>query len=204
MQSVQDNWKSHFDLFKDIPNRPAATLQKVLDLTKNTTAPVKSAIDLGCGAGSDTFALLKNGWSVLAVDSSEEAIRSVEEKCPKEVSTKLRVLRSDFETLADLPVSHLVNASFSLPFCHPDSFTTFWEKINESIAGKGYFSGHFFGKNDGWSENPDMTFHDETQVRRLFQGFRLEAFREVNEMGKTVAGTEKHWHVFHVVAHKTS
>ena len=41
----------------------------------NLNLPPKQAIDLGCGAGRDTIALLKNNWEVLAIDKENtEAI----------------------------------------------------------------------------------------------------------------------------------
>lgn len=39
-------------------------------------------IDLGCGAGHDTGVLLGKGYSVLACDCSQEAIRLISERCP--------------------------------------------------------------------------------------------------------------------------
>lgn len=44
-----------------------------------------------------------------------------------------------------------------------------------------------------------MTFHTEEQVRRMFEGFEVEYFYEMDEDGKAVSGP-KHWHVFTVIA----
>ena len=47
-----------------------------------------------------------------------------------------------------------------------------------------------------------MTFHSKNDIEFLFSDFKVEAFKEVNKVGKTISGKEKHWHVFHVVARK--
>jgi hypothetical protein len=47
-----------------------------------------------------------------------------------------------------------------------------------------------------------MTFHTREEAERLFAGFELERFDELDEDGETALGTPKHWHVFNVVARK--
>ena len=39
--------------------------------------------------------------------------------------------------------AHLINASFSIPFCRPESFNRLWENIVEAININGRFSGIF-------------------------------------------------------------
>lgn len=91
----------------------------------------------------------------------------------------------------------LVNACFSLPFCHPENFDSLWKKIVESIFPNGRFAGHFFGINDSWATDPEKTFHKKEQILNLFTGFELDFFEEIEKAGKSIDGKEKNWHVFH-------
>jgi len=86
------------------------------------------AIDLGCGDGTETLALLAHGWSVLAVDSTPEAIEWVIRRAPEEDRDRLQVQVITFQ-LARFPPANLIYAGLSLPFCSPEDFLLVWRKI---------------------------------------------------------------------------
>ncbi len=199
---MNKNWRSHFEIESKELKRPAATLSKALSLFDESDLNDKTAVDLGFGAGSDTFDLLKNGWSVLAIDNSQDAIDKMSEKTSGYDDLPLTLELSSFEALQSLPKVSLVNATFSLPFCHPERFFELWKLIEDSIYKEGFFAGHFFGPDDDWSVNEEMTFLNQIEVEKLLRNFQIEVIKEVNEVGKTVANTQKHWHVFHIVARK--
>jgi len=197
-----ESWKKHYKHLEGKAMPPAATLNKALQLFAQEQHPVQKghAIDLGCGNGIDTIAMLENGWQVLAIDKQQEALSQLNSSMPAELNNALTTQCTSFENLTELPQSALVNATFSLPFCKPDSFDLLWQIISNCLLPEGRFAGHFFGKEDSWATNTNMTFHTAEAVKKLFPNFTLEAFQEVNKQGKTVSGQEKHWHVFHVVA----
>lgn len=158
------------------------------------------AIDLGCGDGTETVVLLSRGWNVLAVDGEPAAIKRLMEKVPQEGQVRLQTQVAKFESVT-LPASDLIHASLSLPFCHPDRFSTLWEKIRDAVKSGGRFAGQFFGVRDSWANEKDMTFHTEEQVRALLEDFETESFHEMDEDGTATSGP-KHWHVFTVIARK--
>jgi SAM-dependent methyltransferase len=189
------------DYYQQCHGRPPRdTLVKALELF-STPLAVPFAIDLGCGAGQDTLALLQAGWRVLAIDAEPEAIMRVRAVLPS-ANISLETMISSFETLTALPLADLVNASFCLPFCYPAHFETLWHKIVAALPVNGRFAGNFFGPNDSWANNPQMTFNTRAQIDALFQLFEIEFFREDDEDGQTACGKDKHWHVFSVVARK--
>lgn len=199
---MAESWTQHYHHF-DLQKTPAAaTLRKALELFEQQPLAAKQSVDLGCGSGIDTFAMLSAGWQVLAIDQEPEALRKVTEATPPPFQEALKTQSQSFETLSALPTCGLVNASFSLPFCRPQHFPALWQRITGAIVTGGRFAGHLFGVHDEWSTREEMTFFTTEEAQALFSGFELEALKEVDGPGKTAAGATKHWHVFHIVARK--
>jgi len=169
------------------------------------------AVDLGCGTGRDTIELLRRGWRVLAIDAEEEAIeRLLEQKDVLAAADRLETAVADFES-ATWPPCDLVNGSFAFPFCPPEPFPAFWERVGSSLRPGGRVSGQLFGERDEWapgapgsprtwSSPSAMTFHTRSEVEDLLRGYEVEQLLEIEEDGQTAIGEAKHWHLFHVVA----
>lgn len=198
---MDTNWAKHYQKVEENNLPPSATLAKALALFDKEKLDFRIAADLGCGTGIDTFYLLENEWEVIAIDNQTQAITQLKINVPERHNTKLTVITGDFEIIT-LPKVLLVNACFSLPFCHPENFDSLWKKIVESILPNGRFAGHFFGVNDSWAIDPEKTFHTKEQILNLFTEFELEYFEEIKKVGKSIDGKEKNWHVFHIVAKK--
>ncbi|HEX6401287.1 MAG TPA: class I SAM-dependent methyltransferase [Actinomycetota bacterium] len=159
------------------------------------------AVDLGCGQGFETAELLRRGWEVVAIDATEEAIRRLRRRIPDSHAPRLRTVVSRMEDV-DVPAADLVHASFSLPFCPPESFPRLWSAIREAIRPRGRFAGELFGDRDTWASIEEgMTFFDIASARALFDGMELESFVEEENDGE---GWDemKHWHVFHAIARR--
>ena len=160
--------------------------------------PGRHAIDLGCGDGTETVALLELSWSVLAVDGEPAAIRRLMQRVPPESRARLQTQVAKFEDVVLTPAD-LVHASLSLPFCAPKHFLRLWNKIVSAIKPGGRFAGQFFGVRDSWAVGRNMNFQTEEQVRGLLQSFEIESLHELDEDGQATSGP-KHWHVFTIIA----
>jgi tellurite methyltransferase len=156
------------------------------------------AIDLGCGAGIDTLAMLSRGWRVFATDAEREAIDRLRARVPGDLAGRLETRVSPMEEV-ELPPADLLFASFSLFFCDPARFPDVWRRIGAALAGGGRFVGELLGDRDTWAPEADMSSFAESQARSLFDGWTIERFDEEEEDGEACSGP-KHWHVFHVVA----
>ena len=196
--SQEDNgWKEYYQKLKGRAPRPL--LLDVLAYYPETSTQ-RTAIDLGCGDGTESALLLERGWNVLAVDAQPAAIEHLMEKVSAEDKSRLQTQVAKFSEVV-LPQADLVHASLSLPFCEPEHFPTFWDKVVAAIKPGGRFAGQFFGLKDSWANNPEMTFHTEDQFRLLFDGFAMQSFHELDEDGSSSSGP-KHWHIFTVIARK--
>lgn len=202
-QQAGPNWKTFYERQDGREPRPLFVEALARFDAKPNPASRLHAIDLGCGDGAETLALLKAGWQVLAIDREPTAMTYVQAKVGPELQPQLQVMVAAFEAL-ELPETDLVYAGFSLPFCRPDYFDRLWAHITARIRLGGRFAGQLFGVRDTWANNPEMTFHAEAQVSRLLaHGFETETLREIDEDGQALSGP-KHWHVFDIIARKVT
>ncbi|MGB3509408.1 MAG: class I SAM-dependent methyltransferase [Microcoleaceae cyanobacterium] len=195
------DWSTYYKICMGRP--PRHTLLRALECFNVNSSSTESrfAVDLGFGTGRDTIELLERGWQVLAIDSQKEAIDCLL-SYPKLALEGLETRICCFEELI-LPKSiDLVNASFSLPFCSPEYFGDFWEKIVFSLRCGGRFCGQFFDDRDSWATRTSMSHHTREQVEELLQAFEIEFFEEEDYLGKTALDEQKNWHIFHIVACK--
>lgn len=159
------------------------------------------AIDLGCGSGRDTVELLRRGWRTLAVDAEAVAIRELLARGDLPHPDRLETRISRFEDL-DPPEADLINASFALPLCDPAVFPAVWRRIVSALKPGGRFAGQLYGERDSWHGRPGITTLSRADAMALFAGLTLELFEEEEDDSVTPRGTPKHWHIFHVVAHR--
>jgi SAM-dependent methyltransferase len=158
------------------------------------------AVELGCGDGTESAALLAQGWRVLATDREAEAIALLLAKVPPEHRERLEALVTPSEDLS-LPPCDLVYAGYSLPFTPPGRFEGMWAGLVRALRPGGYFAGQFFGERDSWNTNPSMTFHTRAEALRLLAPLEVAILREREEDGNAFTGP-KHWHIFDVIARK--
>ena len=192
------NWIGYYDAQEG--REPRELLTEVLRAF-DADGRVGSAVDLGCGDGADSLALLERGWDVLSIDAQDDAIRRLRARLTDDVAARSTTVVSPMQVV-DLPRADLVFASFSLPFCPPEAFPDLWARIRASLHPGGRFAGEPFGDRDTWASDPEMTFHDVDAARALFDGLELESFVEEDEDGEAFEGP-KHWHVFHLIAKRT-
>jgi tellurite methyltransferase len=196
--TADDNdWSGYYD--GQVGREPRDLLLEVLASFEREER-TGTAVDLGCGIGIETAELIGRGWSVLAVDAQEEAIRRVRRRIVARDAPRLRTEVSRMEGVT-FPPADLVFASFSLPFCRPEAFPDLWGRLRSSLRPGARFAGELFGDRDTWASDPQMTFFHVEAARRLFDGLELESFVE-EEKDDEGWNEQKHWHVFHVIARR--
>jgi SAM-dependent methyltransferase len=186
-------WAEYYDA--NTAREPRPMLIDVLDAFE----PLRGeAVDLGCGQGVDTLAMLERGWTVLATDTEDDAIARVRARIPAALAPGLRTVVSPMETV-ELPPVDLVWASYSLFYCDPGRFADVWARIRSSLRPGGRFAGQFLGDRDTWAPQGDRSAFPVEEVRALLDGLEVERFEEEDEDGEAFSGP-KHWHLFHVIA----
>ncbi|WP_328464752.1 class I SAM-dependent methyltransferase [Actinoplanes sp. NBC_00393] len=181
------------------------TSRQVRDLCRHAMALAgpgagRTAIDLGCGAGRETRALLDAGWRVVAVDSEPgteaRLLRTIGGRHPA-----LTVRTCGFEAVSELPAADLVYAGYALPFQPRSSFDQLWTAIRSALRPGGRVAVDVFGDHDSWAGDPAMTFLPEAEARALVDGLETEHWHEQDAPGPAFSGP-KHWHVFELIARR--
>lgn len=179
-------------------NRPSPLLKKFFIYGYNKQLKGYTAIDLGCGAGNDTVELIDKGFDVTAIDSE----MGVKEFLQRRVSDseKLDIIINDFSKI-DLPKADLISANFSLFFVK-DNFNIFIQNMLKSVNEDGFFIGNFLGKEDDWA-NTKTTIEKEALLD-FFKDFKMYYFSEEKYYKDTASGKNKFWHIYTVIAQKSS
>ena len=189
------HWSAYNAAQGDRPPRPLC--REVMGLAGPGRG--RTAIDLGCGAGTETRALLRQGWRVIAVDSAPTTQEHVLAATADLDRDGLSIRTSSFADLGELPPADLVHAGYSLPYATPEVFAPLWQRIRSILRPGGWFAGNLFGDRDSWAGTVDGTFLTREHTLDLFTGMEVVRFDEEDEDGHAFSGP-KHWHVFHVVA----
>jgi tellurite methyltransferase len=185
-------WSDYYEANDERAPRPM-----LLDALASFPTP-GDAVDLGCGSGIDTAAMLDRGWRVFAADAEREAIRRLRARVPPTAADRLRTAVTRMEDV-ELPRADLVWAGFSLFFCDPARFPDVWGRIAAAVRPGGRFGGQLLGERDTWAPDDGITAFAPVEAKRLFDGWTIERFEEEENDGEACSGP-KHWHVFHVVA----
>lgn len=182
---------------------PHKTLLLALEYFAKENIIVGNAADLGAGTGRDTLFLLKSKWQVFSLDAEQLAIDIILNRVDADDVSNLEVQVASFSEMAIPKELNLINASYSLPFCKPMDFDRCWETIVDSITEGGRFCGQFFGEDDEWADNPELTIHTHEKILELLESrFQIEHLQIEKGLLPCANGNMKRWHVYHVVAKK--
>jgi len=155
------------------------------------------ALELGAGIGTGARFLLDHGLTVTAVDAEPEAAEALRQFLPAK-----HVIEALMQHVSlGYKAYDVVVAGFSLFFLTRAEFEAFWPRIVTSIKPGGLFMGQFLLPNDDWGKAGYLT-HSAEELQSLFAPFQILHKEEVERDGKTSQGTDKHWHVLHVLAKK--
>ncbi|WP_271273661.1 class I SAM-dependent methyltransferase [Aliamphritea hakodatensis] len=196
-EATEARWQKYYAQVSAQPHR------KLTAMAVKALAPAlqKTAVDCGCGTGSDIAYLLEQGFDVQGFDIREEPLDVCRQRfsgCPQ-----LRLTQADFMGFEYSPVS-LIVANSSLFFCPQPGFPDVWQRMMAALPAGGIFSGDLLGVNDSWVNSPDhdVSAFTAAQVDELFTGFEIICRNERDEPGQTALGRSKHWHMHTVIARK--
>jgi trans-aconitate methyltransferase len=187
------DWAGYYRWIEGRAVRPL--LQRALT-EYGEVSPGATAVDIGCGDGTETRALLEAGFSVTAMDSAEASLDLLA-RLPETGST-LTLVHAPMQD-AELPAADLVFAALSLPFCPRPAFDALWSRVRGALRPGGLLACDLFGDRHDWASEGQGTFMTRAEVLDRVAGLDLRSLHEIEEEARTYRGPT-HWHDFQVVA----
>ena len=179
---------------------PHEVVQKIIEKKEKGVA-----IDIGVGAGRDTVALLKNGWSVIGIDINDTS-KMIKENLTKEEIKRFKFIFDDV-TNVEFEKSDLVISFNVLSFIDKKSIKYVIEKIKNSLNKEGIVILNFFGKEDGFRNREsglknknEIYLYDELEIKELLKDFEIIKLNEIKTDEISGDGVMKHWHIYTVIA----
>ena len=158
-----------------------------------------NCLDIAAGALNETKDMLKRGCKVTAIDSNDQITQLAKQITTTNLTTVV-------STMEDYKYGQnkfdFIVAMFALPFITQEKFENTFLNITLSLKKSGIFAFHLFGKNDDWSKNKKMAFHDKDSIDKLLKNVRILKLKEIEDKGETANGQDKHWHIFQVIIRK--
>jgi SAM-dependent methyltransferase len=158
------------------------------------------AIEIGFGDGTESLALLRAGWRLLAVDPTPQAAEYLREQAPADVADRLDIRTAPAQAV-ELPPFDLLYAGYALSFLETNDFRRFWTGVRAVLRPGGIVIVNVFGVRDTWAGDTFMTFVNRDAVERMAAGLEILALDEEDVDGDSFVGP-KHWHVFDLVARR--
>lgn len=197
-------WTEYYANRATRPEPRPLLLKALRELSQEGVGPGR-AVDLGCGEGSDTAELLRQGWTVHAVDASQEGVDRARAQAEVDgTAQRLTTQCSRFEDLGELPPADLYYAALSLPFAGPEAFDQVWQMVRGAVEANGaWVAFHLFGVEDDWNvkDGHALAFHDIDAAQLLLVGLEVRVLDELRWDGPAMDGRVKHWHGFEIIAH---
>ncbi|MFD5822174.1 class I SAM-dependent methyltransferase [Nesterenkonia xinjiangensis] len=164
-----------------------------------------SAIDLGCGDGTESLHLLRAGFHVTAVDRESAAVELVATRARRDgLDSGLTAAVEDLEAV-EPPRADLLLSCMSLPFLGPTALATLWERILAALHPGGVLAVNLLGDRDSWAHGDTavagMTFHRRNEVEAMMSGLGILQLEEHEFDGPSGRGP-KHWHRYDVIARR--
>ena len=182
---------------------PSPLLLETLGLSQRSIGAV---LDLGCGSGSDSLKLVKQGWQVTSIDKSEEGTNYLKAKIKAKENYSINIRNDSFEEmLLSKNYYDLIYSSYALSFCQKASWPTVWKEITNATKVGGIISINLFGINDGFKNSKhhgEMTFFSIEDIQNILKGFKIITEHEDEHEAKSAMGQMKHWHIFTIIAQK--
>lgn len=193
---MQLNWKNFVQNTKD---RKAHKL--LTDSLEALGIPKGVALDIGCGPGVDAKYLAEQGFTVEAIDSSEDSVKQTRELCKNLNVTVFQESINDFAIEAEK--YSLIFSWNALPYLQKTEAENVLRKSYAGLTKNGALIFTVFGSEDDWVKNKEAeSFFTLEEVKNIFAGAEIVKAEEIKE-GKTMPdGKTKFWHLLKFVIKK--
>ena len=152
-------------------------------------------LDLGCGQGRDALYMVRQGFTVTAVDNSKEAIEQIEEyvEANNVSQKKIRLFCEDISTFKiQKNVFTIINAYNSLQFIPKIKSLDVIGRMKRSIQDEGFIIISAFTVKDPLYKkmgNDLRCFFEQDELKTMFSDFRILFYEEGTKEDKGHPGS---------------
>ena len=186
-QETVDTYNKHISDYKELMSKEAKDTN--LDLFMKKIVRKGKVIDLGCGTGSASLALLKRGFSPFPVDASQEMIKVAESLL------KIKARRISFDEIDEHNFYDAIWANFSLLHTTKNQFCDILKKLFFALKKEGLL---FLSLKRGEGEGRDRlgrfySYYERKEVEKFLEkaNFQTKKYTEGSSIG--LAGNKESW-----------
>ena len=186
-QETVDTYNKHISDYKELMSKEAKDTN--LDIFMRMIVSQGKVLDLGCGTGSASLALLKRGFSPFPVDASKEMIKVAESLL------KIKARRLSFDEINEHNFYDAIWANFSLLHITKYQFNVILKKLFFALKEEGLL---FFSLKQGVGESRDKlgrfySYYQKNEVEKYLEkaNFQTKKYTEGASIG--LAGNKENW-----------
>ncbi len=186
-QETVDTYNKHISDYKELMSKEA--IDTNLDIFMRMIVSKGKVLDLGCGTGSASLALLKRGFSPFPVDASQEMIKVAESLL------KIKARRISFDEIDEHNFYDAIWANFSLLHAPKKQFRDILKKLFFALKKEGLL---FLSLKRGEGEGRDRlgrfySYYQKKEAEKFLEkaNFQTKKFTEGRSIG--LAGDKESW-----------
>ena len=146
-------------------------------------------LDLGCGTGSASLALLKRGFSPFPVDASLEMIKVAESLL------KIKARKISFDEIDEYNFYHAIWANFSLLHIKKKQFSDILRTLFFALKEEGVL---FFSLKQGVGESRDKlgrfySYYEKNEVEKYLEKAKFQTKTYTHGSSVGLAGNKENW-----------
>ncbi len=162
--------------------------QELIDLIENKRIKPNSALDVGCGAGTDAIYLASKGCKVTAIDVSHEAIKIARERAEK-AGVEINFISGNFLDIAfDNESFDFINDRGFFHHINPRNREKVAIKINNLLKRNGYYYLRCWSDKEEESEQGPYRISKDEIKNTFSKIFKIGEIKDFRFGGKGARG----------------
>ena len=185
-QETVDTYNKHISDYKEPMSNEAKDTN--LDIFMKMIVSKGKVLDLGCGTGSASLALLKRGFAPFPIDASQEMIKVAESLL------KIKARKISFDEIDEHDFYDAIWANFSLLHTPKKQFRDILQKLFSALKKEGLF---FSLKRGEWESRDRLgrfySYYRKKEVEKFLEkaNFQTKKFTKGSSIG--LVGDKENW-----------